>query len=161
MISSRPALEIEVAISADRNGLTGEDNDAIRTAAHRNEYTTQNVNEFLVDIGFLESQPEVALPHKEISAGRSDIQNAKYSGKKDWDEIPKYRRYREENNIDLIPFGHYEMETKHPSKPLAGRLARQDKNSDGKLQADEIPARVRDEIWTGFSSEVNSSMATS
>ena len=72
------------------------------------EYTTRNVNEFLVDIGFLDRQPEVELPHKEISAGRSGIQDAKYSGKKDWDEIPKYRRYREENDIKLIPFRHYE-----------------------------------------------------
>jgi hypothetical protein len=113
------------------------------------------VNEFLVDIGFLKRQPEVELPDKEISAGRSDIQDAKYSGKKDWDEDPKYRRYREENNIDLIPFKHYERETKHPSKPLAGRLARQDKNSDGKLQADEIPARVRDEILRDLDTDKN------
>lgn len=110
------------------------------------EYTTHNVNEFLVDIGFLDRQPEVELPHKEISAGRLDIQDAKYSGKKDWDEIPKYRRYREEHNIELIPFKHYEKEPEQPPKPLPGRLARQDKNSDGKLQAGEIPAKVRDEI---------------
>jgi acetyl esterase len=119
------------------------------------EYTTRNVNEFLVDIGLLERQPEVELPHKEISAGRSDIQDAKYGGKKDWDEIPKYRRYREENNIDLILFKHYEMESKHASKPLFGRLARQDRNSDGKLQADEIPAKVRDEILRDLDKDKN------
>ena len=67
------------------------------------ETTTHNVNEFLMDIGFLERQPGVELPHKEISPGRSEIQDAKYGGKKDWDDIPKYRRFREEHNIRLIP----------------------------------------------------------
>ena len=72
------------------------------------EYTTHNVNEFLIDIGFLDRRPEVELPHKRISPGRADIQDTKYRGKKDWDELPQYRRYRKEHNIRLIPFGHYE-----------------------------------------------------
>jgi hypothetical protein len=56
----------------------------------------------------LRGEPAVELPHKEISPGRSEIQDAKYSGKKDWDEILQYRGYREEHNIRLIPFKHYE-----------------------------------------------------
>jgi len=119
------------------------------------EYTTHNVNEFLVDIGFLDRQPEVELPHKQISAGRSGIQDAKYTGKKDWDEIPRYRRYREKYNIQLIPFKHYEGKLDRPPKSLSGRLARQDKNLDGKLQADEIPARVRDEILRDLDTDKN------
>lgn len=110
------------------------------------EYTTHNVNEFLIDIGFLDRHPVVPMPHKEISNSRSEIQEDKYSAKKDWDEIPKYRQYREDNDIELIPFKHYERKPEHPPKPLAGRLARQDKNSDGRLQAEEIPARVREEV---------------
>ena len=125
------------------------------------EYTTRNVNEFLVDIGFLDRQPEVELPHKEISAGRSDIQDAKYSGKNDWDEIPKYRRYREEHNIQLIPFKHYEKDPAQPKKPLPGRLARRDKNADGKLQADEIPAKIRDEILRDLDKDKNNVLAGS
>ncbi len=73
------------------------------------EYTTGNVNEFLVDIGFLDRNPTVPLPRKEISANRSEIQDTKYSGKKDWDEIERYRRFREDNHINLIPFKHYEQ----------------------------------------------------
>ena len=72
------------------------------------EYTTHNVNEFLIEIGFLERQPEVELPHKEISSGRAHIQDTKYSGKKDWDELPQYQRYVKEHTITLIPFKHYE-----------------------------------------------------
>lgn len=73
------------------------------------EYTTANVNEFLIDIGFLGRAPAAPLPGKEISSGRSGIQGAKYSGKKDWDEIEKYRKFREDNRIELIPFKHYEQ----------------------------------------------------
>ncbi len=72
------------------------------------EYTTHNANEFLIEIGFLDRQPEVALPHKPISGGRSAIQATKYNGKKDWDEIPRYREFVEKHSIKLIPFKHYE-----------------------------------------------------
>jgi len=72
------------------------------------EYTTRNVNEFLIDIGFLSRKPEVELPHKQISPSRARIQETKYSGKKDWDELPRYRRYLEEHKIELIPFKPYE-----------------------------------------------------
>ena len=73
------------------------------------EYTTHNVNEFLIDIGFLDREPIVEMPHKIISSNRNQIQDTKYSGKKDWDELEKYRQFREENDIPLIPFTHYEM----------------------------------------------------
>ena len=72
------------------------------------EYTTHNVNEFLIDIGFLDRQPVIAMPHKEINAGRDEIQSRKYSNKKDWDELPKYRKYLNDHDIKLIPFKHYE-----------------------------------------------------
>lgn len=73
------------------------------------EYTTHNVNEFLVDIGFLERKPVVELPHKVINPNRDQIQGSKYRGKKDWDEIPKYRTFRDTHDIKLIPFKHYEQ----------------------------------------------------
>jgi len=110
------------------------------------EYTTDNVNKFLVEIGFLDAEPAVELPHKQISPGRSEIQDAKYGGKKDWDEMPKYQQYVKDHNIKLISFKHYEKQPERPSKPLPGPLARQDRNKDGKLQADEIPDRLRDKI---------------
>lgn len=71
------------------------------------EYTTRNVNEFLVDIGFLDREPEVEMPHKKINPNRNQIQDSKYHGKKDWDEITKYRTFREDHGIPLIPFQHY------------------------------------------------------
>ena len=49
---------------------------------------------------------------------RLHIQDAKYSGKKDWDEIPRYRRYREEHDIELMPFEHYEKGPAQPPKRL-------------------------------------------
>ena len=110
------------------------------------EYTTHNVNEFLIDIGFLDRQPVVPMPHKEINDNRSEIQEEKYGGKKDWDEIPMYRKYVEDHSITLIPYKHYEQQAQEPAKPLSGRLARQDANSDGRLQANELPAELRDEI---------------
>gem|GEM_PF-6867889 len=67
------------------------------------------MNEFLIDIGFLDRAPAAPLPCKEISSGRSGIQGAKYSGKKDWEEIEKYRKFREDNRLELIPFKHYEQ----------------------------------------------------
>ena len=72
------------------------------------EYTTHNVNEFLIEIGFLEREPIVGMPRKTINPNRNQIQTSKYSGKKDWDVIPKYRDLRDSNNIELIPFKHYE-----------------------------------------------------
>ncbi|MDA0347520.1 MAG: alpha/beta hydrolase fold domain-containing protein [Verrucomicrobia bacterium] len=73
------------------------------------EYTTHNVNEFLIDIGFLNREPVVEMPHKSISSNRSDIQDTKYDGKKDWDELAKFKKLREDNDIPLIPFKHYEQ----------------------------------------------------
>ncbi|MFB0524681.1 MAG: alpha/beta hydrolase [Phycisphaerae bacterium] len=72
------------------------------------EYTTANVDKFLVEVGLLEEAPKVELPHKVIGAGRTAIQSQKYSKKTDWDEQPRFRRYVEEHNIKLIPFKHYE-----------------------------------------------------
>ena len=72
------------------------------------EYTTHNVNEFLIDIGFLKRDPKVELPHKPINPNRSQIQDGKYKGKKDWDDLDKYRNFRENNQIELIPYKHYE-----------------------------------------------------
>ena len=63
--------------------------------------------------------------------------------------------YREEHNIQLIPFKHYEVKSDQPTRPRSGRLARQDKNLDGKLQADEIPAKVRDEILRDIDTDKN------
>jgi|GEM_PF-1095512 len=110
------------------------------------EYTTHNVNEFLVDIGFLKREPVIALPQRAISAGRSEIQEEKYAVKNDWEDVPKYQRYREENGIKLIPFKHYENAGVHAIHQLPEALKRYDTNGDGRLQADEIPARVREEI---------------
>ncbi len=76
------------------------------------EYITHNVNEFLIDIGFLDRKSEVELENKQISFSRSKIQDAKYRGEKDWDELPKYRRYVETHNIKLIPFKHYQQGVK-------------------------------------------------
>jgi acetyl esterase/lipase len=74
------------------------------------EYTTHNANEFLIDIGFLDREPVIEMPHKSINSNRNEIQDTKYSGKKDWDELPKYKKFREEYNIPLIPFKHYEKQ---------------------------------------------------
>jgi hypothetical protein len=41
------------------------------------EYRTHNVNAFLIDIGFLDRQPVVPMPHKDISDRRSEIQQGK------------------------------------------------------------------------------------
>jgi acetyl esterase len=119
------------------------------------EYTTHNVNEFLIDIGFLDRQPVLSMPHKEISDSRSEIQEAKYGGKNDWDEIPMYREFIEDHNITLIPNKHHEQPAKEPSKPLSGRLSRQDANSDGRLQAGELPAELRDEILRDLDKDKN------
>lgn len=72
------------------------------------EYTTHNVNEFLIEIGFLAWEPVIEMPHKSISDNREEIQDTKYGGKKDWDELARYRKFREDNRIPLIPFKHYE-----------------------------------------------------
>ena len=119
------------------------------------EYTTHNVNEFLIDIGFLDREPVVALPQKEISAGRSEIQDSKYDGKKDWEEVPKYQRYREEHGIKLIPFKHYEKAESQPLRSFPEALKRYDRNGDEALQADEIPARVREEILRDIDKDKN------
>ena len=116
------------------------------------EYTTHNVNEFLIDIGFLDREPVVEMPRKEISAGRSTIQDSKYAGKKDWDEIPKYQTFREDHNIELIPFKHYE---KPQPQPFPKALARYDRNGDEKLQPEEIPGRVREEILRDIDQDKN------
>lgn len=71
------------------------------------EYTTHNANEFLIRIGFLDHEPIVELPHKTIDSNRNQIQDEKYSGKKDWDEIERYKHLRDDNQIELIPFNHY------------------------------------------------------
>ncbi|QXD22741.1 hypothetical protein F7C95_12400 [Opitutia bacterium ISCC 51] len=71
------------------------------------EYTTHNANEFLISIGFLDREPIVELPHKPINPNRNQIQDGKYSGKKDWDDIEKYKQFRENKQIELIPFNHY------------------------------------------------------
>ena len=70
------------------------------------------MNEFLIDIGFLDREPEAELPRKEISARRSEIQDDKYRDKKDWDEIPTYRRFVNQNSITPIPFKHYEQQNR-------------------------------------------------
>jgi len=49
------------------------------------------------------------MPNKSISSNRSDIQDTKYDGKKDWDELAKFKQLREDNDIPLIPFKHYEQ----------------------------------------------------
>ncbi|MCP5118021.1 MAG: alpha/beta hydrolase [bacterium] len=72
------------------------------------EYTTRNVDDFLVSIGLLDPEPRVELPHRRISPNRTAIQQDKYSKKKDWDEAPKYRRYIQQHQIKLIPYKHYE-----------------------------------------------------
>jgi len=110
------------------------------------EYTTRNVNEFLIDIGFLKRDPEIELPGKPINAGRSEIQNSKYAVKNDWEDVPEYRRYREEHSIKLIPFKHYEKAEVHLSRRLPEALKRYDRNGDDMLQTGEIPSRVREAI---------------
>jgi len=74
------------------------------------EYTTQNVDRFLVEIGLLQETPKVELPHKQINPNRLKIQDDKYAKKTDWDEQPRFRRYVEKHKIKLIPFKHYEKE---------------------------------------------------
>jgi len=74
------------------------------------EYTTQNVDRFLVEIGLLQDNPKVELPHKQISRNRLKIQEDKYAKKTDWDEKSEFRRYVQEHDIGLIPFKHYEKE---------------------------------------------------
>jgi len=72
------------------------------------EYTTRNVDNFLLEIGLLNEQPYVELPHKTISPGRVRIHQEKYAKTKDWDELPEYQQYVKRHNIKLIPFKHYE-----------------------------------------------------
>jgi len=74
------------------------------------EYTTENVDKFLVEIGLLEAEPKVEPPHKPISPGRAGIQKEKYDRKTDWDEQQRFRRYAEEHQINVIPFKHDEEE---------------------------------------------------
>ena len=74
------------------------------------EYTTRNVDKFLVEIGLLHETPKVELPYKQIHPNRLKIQDDKYAKKTDWDEQPRFRQYAEENKINLIPFKHYEKE---------------------------------------------------
>jgi hypothetical protein len=62
------------------------------------EYTMRNVDNFLVEIGLLNKQPYIELPHKTISPGRARIQEEKYTKKKDWVEkryffCPRYPMY--------------------------------------------------------------------
>lgn len=71
------------------------------------EYTTRNVDKFLVEIGLLKNNPKVELPHKQINPNRLKIQEDKYAKKTDWDEQPRFRRYVQEHGITLIPFKHY------------------------------------------------------
>ncbi|MHC4402436.1 MAG: hypothetical protein ACYTG0_22455 [Planctomycetota bacterium] len=73
------------------------------------EYTTANVDKFLVEIGLLDEEPNVELPHKQISASRLKIQKQKYPRKTDWDEQPRFRRYVERHDIEPIPFKHYDQ----------------------------------------------------
>jgi acetyl esterase len=119
------------------------------------EYTTHNVNEFLIDIGFFDREPVVEMPRKEISAGRSEIQDSKYAGKKDWEEIPKYQTFRENHNIELIPFKHYEKAEAQPVRSFPEALKRYDIDGDEKLQVGEIPGRVRDEILRDIDKDKN------
>jgi acetyl esterase len=71
------------------------------------EYTTENVDHFLIEIGILDEEPKVELPHKQINPNRAGIQGQKYAKKTDWDEQERFRRYIEENDITVIPFEHY------------------------------------------------------
>jgi acetyl esterase len=73
------------------------------------EYTTANVDKFLVEIGILGEEPKVELPHKEVQANRAHIQSQKYSKKTDWDEQERFQNYVKENNITIIPFEHYKQ----------------------------------------------------
>ena len=73
------------------------------------EYTTANVDRFLIEIGLVGAEPKVELPHKEISEGRSDIQDGKYDKKTDWDEQERFQRYVKEHDITIIPYKHYEQ----------------------------------------------------
>jgi acetyl esterase len=72
------------------------------------EYTTENVDKFLVEIGLLSEEPKVELPHKEINPNRLGIQQQKYAKKTDWDEQERFQRYVKEHNIKVIPYKHYE-----------------------------------------------------
>ncbi len=74
------------------------------------EYTTENVDKFLVEIGFLSSDSDVELPHKHINPRRAEIQQSKYDKKTDWDEQEQFRNYIRDHNIRLIPYKHYENE---------------------------------------------------
>ena len=59
------------------------------------------------NLGLLDHEPSAPLPRKPISAGRAKIQQEKYTRKKDWNLLPKYRDYLVEQNITLIPPGHH------------------------------------------------------
>jgi acetyl esterase len=72
------------------------------------EYTTENVDKFLVEIGLLSEEPKVELPHKEINPNRMGIQEEKYAKKTDWYEQERFQQYMKEHNITLIPYKHYE-----------------------------------------------------
>jgi len=72
------------------------------------EYTTENVDKFLVDIGLLKEEPKAELPHKVINPNRAKIQEDKYARKTDWDEQERFQRYIKQHNIKLIPYKHYE-----------------------------------------------------
>lgn len=71
------------------------------------EYTTANVDRFLVEVGLLDEEPKVDLPHGEIGDNRVPIQQAKYDKKTDWEEQERFRNYMKEHDITLIPFEHY------------------------------------------------------
>lgn len=72
------------------------------------EYTTENVDRFLQEIGLLGPEPKVELPHRRISPNRQAIQESKYEAKTDWDEQERFQRYVRENGIELIPYKHYQ-----------------------------------------------------
>ena len=72
------------------------------------EYTTENVNKFLVEIGFLDEEPRVELPHKNIQSHRDQIQQKKYNKKTDWDEQEELQTYLKEHDITRIPYKFYE-----------------------------------------------------
>lgn len=72
------------------------------------EYTTENVDKFLVEIGLLKEEPKVELPHKVINPNRAKIQEDQYAKKTDWDEQERFQRYIKQHNIRLIPYKHYE-----------------------------------------------------
>jgi hypothetical protein len=66
------------------------------------------VNQFLIEIGLLNKEPIVELPHKRMNENRAKIQAEKYSKKIDWDEQARFQKYILEHNIKLIPYKHYE-----------------------------------------------------